>query len=314
MLKFDTLSYEDLFGPTPSSEALERLRTSLFESGIVGIRYVPKFVEKVASFLEAARAFSALPLDVKNQYAPERETGDIHGFEFGAEKYNDQPSDDKKASYYAFVPDYAKNRWPKEVDLKTPYVDLGLLIGNTARKILNVIGLNEKIGLDLEKLEFLGRMLHYHKDGDTTNGNPNWAGAHYDHGTFTGLLPAFYFQDGKAVEEPEEAGLFIRPPKGKDFQKVCAKDTSVLLFQVGEFGQLMSDDRIQATEHVVRKSFGSIERFTMAVFVDANPATRCASTSILTKDPRYCVYPQVDGGITYKEWGDASYARYLVKK
>jgi isopenicillin N synthase-like dioxygenase len=313
MLKFDTLSYHELFGFTPSAMAIQRLRGSLHESGIVGIRDVPDYVEKVGDFLAASCAFSALPLEIKSRYAPQRDSGDIHGFEFGAEKYNDQLPDDKKASYYAFVPDYPKNKWPQEVDLKTPYLNLGLLIAEISRKILDIIGLNKEVGLDLEKLEFLGRMLHYHKEGAATNGNPNWAGAHYDHGVFTGLLPAFYFQDGNQVPEPAEAGLFVRPPTGKAFKKVCAKDTSVLLFQVGEFGQLLSNDRIQATEHVVRKSLGGIERFTMALFVDAPATTRCTSTSVLTKDSRYHDHRHTDGSIAYKEWGEASFARYLVK-
>lgn len=313
MLKFETISYEALFGPTPEAEALQRLRTSLLESGIVGIRFVPGFVEKVAAFIEAARTFSALPIEVKSQYLPQRDSGDILGFELGAEKYDDQLPDDKKASYYAFVPNIPNNKWPQEVNLQTPYVELGTVIANTARKILHLIGLNEEIGLDLDKLEFLGRMLHYQKVGDTTNGNPNWAGGHYDHGVFTGLLPAFYFEEGKLVPEPEEAGLFIRPPRGKTFHKVCAKDTSVLLFQVGEFGQLVSHDRIQATEHVVKKSLGGIERFTMALFVDAKPDTRCISTSTLVQDTRYADNRAEDGSVTYQQWGEASFARYLVK-
>ena len=313
MLKFDIISYEELFGSKPTPEARQCLKTSLHESGIVGVRNIPTFVEKVQTFLEASRAFSALPMAIKNQYAPRRTQGEVQGFELGAEKYGDnQQADDKKASFYAFFPDCAGNKWPHELDLKTPYLALNGLMGEVARNILDLLGLHAELGIDLAKLEFLGRMLHYHKEGEQTNQNPNWAGAHYDHGLFTGLLPAFYFQDGQEVPEPEEAGLFVRTPKSTVFEKVCAKDKSVLLFQAGEFGQLMSDDRMQATEHLVRKSFGGIERFTLATFVDVHAMTRCNSTSVLTQDTRYQVNRRADGSITYKEWGDASYARYLV--
>ncbi len=313
MLDLKVVSYADLFGDKASPEALKILIKALLEQGIVGIRHVPKFVEKVASFIEAARTFSALDISVKRRYEPDRKAGDVLGFELGAEKYNDQLADDKKASFYVAIPD-SDNKWPKEVDIKTSYLDLSQLIIETGKKILQITGLNEKIGLDLDKLTYLGRMLHYHKEGDTHHRNPNWAGAHFDHGIFTGLVPAFYYLNGKLVDEPMEAGLFIKPTSGGEFQKVSAHDKSVLMFQVGEFGQLLSNDGIKATQHTVKKSFSGIERFTLALFFNADDETECQSTSELIHDKRYQNSKDSAGKVKYKNWVAHTYAQFLAPK
>jgi hypothetical protein len=44
--------------------------------------------------------------------------------------------------------------------------------------------------------------------------NPNWCGAHLDHGVLTALMPAYYFRNGEEVDELEEAGLYIMPSHG----------------------------------------------------------------------------------------------------
>jgi isopenicillin N synthase-like dioxygenase len=122
-----------------------------------------------------------------------------------------------------------------------------------------------------------------------------------------------YFQDGKEIAEPEEAGLYIIPTDGKHFEKVPVADKSILLFQVGEFGQLLSNDRIRATKHTVKKVQSGIERFTFALFYSANDDTVVNSISILTADARYADHKVADGSITAGQWQQASYARYRAK-
>lgn len=175
------------------------------------------------------------------------------------------------------------------------------------------MGLNKTTGIDHDGLVGYGRMLHYHKESDATDANPNWCGAHYDHGVFTGLLPAYYFRDGVEVEEPEEAGLYILPTHGKTFEKVPTPDKSILLFQVGEFSQLASNDRICATKHMVKKAKGNIERFAFALFHSAADDTVIHSTSILANDARYLENMSADKSIDYDRWQIASYARYRAK-
>jgi isopenicillin N synthase-like dioxygenase len=221
--------------------------------------------------------------------------------------------DDKKASFYAFVPDNALNSWPSEMDLKTAYLSLGQLIFDTGKLLLNYLGLNETVGLSHEKIVGYGRMLHYHKESDATNDNPNWCGAHFDHSVFTGLMPAYYFRNGLEVEEPEEAGLYVVPSNGSQFEKVMTPQ-DILLFQVGEFGQLISNDNIMATKHVVRKAKGEIERYTFALFYSPDNNMMIKSHSKLTQDDRYRLHQCADGSITFGAWHQASFDRYRVVK
>ena len=306
------LSYTDLFNTQRNIG--EEIKSALCNSGILGVRDVPGFVAASLAYIQAARAFSSLPAEIKNRYAPHRDSGETEGYELGAEWFKDQNNewqiDDKKASYYAFVPDDPRNKWPAEINLKSAYLHLGELIFQTGKELLNFIGLNETLGIHLHQLVGYGRMLHYLKESDATNDYPNWCGAHYDHGVFTGLMPAYYFRDGIEVAEPEEAGLFIKPTNQHDFVKIEAHDKSVLLFQVGEFGQLASHDQIRATEHCVKKAKGNIERYTFALFNSAADEALIQSRSVLAQDARYSEHVTQNDRICYRDWQAASFARY----
>lgn len=310
-MELDIVSYIDICDLTSSRQKIE---TALLTKGIIGVSGVPDFEKLTRRYISACQQFSKLPDHVKNQYAPNRDNGETEGYELGAERFKNKNGewliDDKKASYYAFVPEDPRNVWPKEIDLKTPYLALGKLIFETGKILLNAIGLNESVGLIHDQLQGYGRMLHYHKESQLTNDNPNWCGAHLDHGVFTGLVPAYYFQNEMEVDEPSEAGLFITPSNGNSFEKIYASDKSILLFQVGEFGQLISNDRIKATRHLVKKAFDGIERYTFALFYSAGDQTTIRSQSILTSDARYQDNQSSDGSITYDKWQKASFARY----
>lgn len=316
-MELDVVSYYDLNG-AGSRVALDRLQGALLQKGIVGIRDVPDFELKSRAYVDAARRFAALDEGVKEQYAPDRDSGDTEGYELGAEWFKNKEGvwqlDDKKASFYAFVPDRVRNKWPLEVDLQSAYLALGELIFNTGKLVLDAIGLNESVGLQHECLEGYGRMLHYQKVGTATNDNPEWCGAHFDHGVFTGLIPAYYFCNGVEVDEPEEAGLYIVPGSGGEFEKINATDKEILLFQVGEFGQLTSHDRIKATRHMVRKAHSDIERFTFALFYSGDERVVIKSHSALREDDRYKLNQLDDGSLTYSEWNRASFERYRAMK
>ncbi|TAK75257.1 MAG: isopenicillin N synthase family oxygenase [Gammaproteobacteria bacterium] len=310
-MQLDVISYHDLVNFT----ALAKLEAALLAKGIVGISDVPEFEKKTRAYINAARVFSALENTIKQQYVPDRDAGRTEGYELGAEWFKDQEGhwqiDDKKASFYAFVPDDPRNKWPQEVDLKTSYQALGQLILATGKLVLKAMGLDERMGLYHDQFVGYGRMLHYHKIGDTANANPNWCGAHFDHGMLTGLVPAYYFQNGKEVDEPNEAGLYITPTNHTHFEKIAASDKSILFFQIGEFGQIISDDRIRATKHLVRKATeGEIERFAFALFCDPDDSIVIKSASQLTADSRYADHQSADGSITYGQWQVASYERY----
>ncbi|MBS0629167.1 MAG: isopenicillin N synthase family oxygenase [Verrucomicrobia bacterium] len=315
MLPLDVISYETFIQGDPAMVA--QLKKALQEKGIVGIRGVPGYREKVMKFIETAREFSALPEKVKEQYAPSRGFGVLPlGYEKGTEQFKlpngEWVADDLKATYYALVPDTNQNRWPNEVNLKTPFMELGKLMSEMGTAVMEKIGLlGPQHGISLRGVPRLGRMLYYSKCTESHNDNPYWCGSHFDHGLFTALLPAVYFEEGRQVAEPEEAGLFIKISSDGQFQKIVADDPDLLLFQVGEFAQLVTNDAIRATEHRVHKASGSVERYTMAMFFDPPMDLVVHSNSELAKDVRY---GQVAGtACTAQHWYDESYNRYLVK-
>ncbi len=315
ILSLEAIPYEQFV--QRDAAAIERLKRALHEDGIVALRGIPGYREKVEKYIDTARQFSSLPEEAKGVYSPDRSTSDITGYEIGREKFLRPDGkwvvDNLKTSYYAFVPDNSLNKWPGELDLQGPFQELGRLMSSVGSAVMREVGLlGPTTGIELGDTPQLGRMLYYKKDFQGKEGNPFWCGAHYDHSMFTALLPAFYFVEGRPVEEPAEAGLFVRPAAENKFKKIVANDPDLLLFQVGEFGQLSTNDAIQATEHRVHKAEGSVERYTLALFFDAPQEIVIRSTSKLTSDARY-------GGpagspCSYQHWGEESYKRYLVKQ
>lgn len=312
ILDLDVIAYEDFASENP--EAMAVLQKALLEKGIVGIKGIPGYKEKVFKYIETARAFSALPEEVKITYSPNRANGDVLGYERAKEKFKRPDGkwfiDDLKISYYSLVPDSPYNKWPVEMDLSGPFEDLGKLMADMGRAVMTKIGLvGSETGLVVDDTAF-GRMLHYRKSVDGTPDNPYWCGAHFDHGMFTALLPAFYFANGEAIAEPIEAGLFVKNDPNGNFKKVIANDPDVLMFQVGEFGQLISNDGIRATEHRVHKAQGIIERFTLALFFAPPMDSIIFSSSELTKDSRY--EGMAGDPCTFRTWHENSLKRYLV--
>jgi isopenicillin N synthase-like dioxygenase len=315
ILDLDIISYEDFSKEDP--EALKILEKALLEKGIVGIKGVPEYKEKVLRFIQSAREFSALPEEVKETYAPDRTKGDLFlGYEKGKEKFKRPDGkwvvDDLKVSYYAFVPESPLNKWPLEVDLKIPFEEIGSLMAEMGEAVMKKIGLvGAKTGIYVDGIPKAGRMLYYRKGENSAAENPLWCGAHFDHGLFTVLLPAFYFAEGRQVPEPLEAGLFVKTTSEGVFKKVLADDPDVMMFQVGEFGQLATDDAIKATEHRVHKASGLIERYTMALFYDAPMDTVVHSHSELTGDSRYG--GKAGDPCSYQRWHEESFKRYIVQ-
>ncbi|USN51272.1 MAG: hypothetical protein H6731_02375 [Myxococcales bacterium] len=122
-------------------------------------------------------------------------------------------------------------------------------------------------------------------------------------------MPAYYYQNNSLVVEPEEAGLYVMPTSQASYEKIYAHDKSVCLFQVGQFGQLASNDKIKATKHFVKKSYENVERFTFALFFEPDKKTKITSHSVLALDSRY-QDKQLDGAITYQDWSCASFELY----
>lgn len=313
-MNLDVFSYRDIQELGSNHALATELNAVLKNKGIMGVSHVPHFIEYSQAYTSAVRKFVKLPEEVKRQYAPDRDAGVTEGYELGAEWFQNEDNewklDDKKASFYAHIADHKENVWPTEVDLKTPYLALGNLMRTTAILLLDAMGITKSFGLNGDDWKGYGRMLHYQKVGSATDSNTNWCGAHFDHGAFTCLMPARYFRGEVEIEEPEEAGLHIVPTGTSDFVKVRAPDKSILLFQVGEFLQLASDDRIAATKHLVRKARGDIERIALATFIDPPDDIRISSASVLAKDERFSANLDANHTASYKDWASSSYERY----
>lgn len=314
MIELDVIPYEKLI--QDDFDVLQTLDKALHEKGIVGVRGVPGYKAKYEQFINAARRFNALPEDVKESYKPNKALGETFlGYEMGKEKFKRPDGtwvvDDLKTSYYAYIPDSTKNKWPLEVNLQEPFEALGQLMADTGELVMHKIGLLGSVtGFELEEDSQAGRMLYYRKSDN--NENPYWCGAHFDHGLFTVILPAVYFVEGEQITEPSEAGLFVRTSEEAPFKKVPAEDFDIMMFQVGEFGQLATDDGIRATEHRVHKAIGAIERYTFAVFYNAPMDIPIHSKSVLTNDARYGA--KIGEPCTYRHWHEASFQRYIVNE
>ncbi len=316
ILDLDVISYEDFMNEDPTT--LRLLDKALHEKGIVGMRGIPTYKEKVLNYIDAARRFSSLPENVKEAYAPNRERGDLFlGYERGKEKFKRPDGkwviDDQKVSYYAFVPDCPENMWPTEVDLKTSFLAIAALMASVGEAVMHKIGLTgPNTGIYINGIPRVGRALHYRKPTEDLSDNPYWCGSHFDLSILTTLLPAFYFLNGEEIVEPLEAGLFVKTTQDGVFKKVIANDPDILLFQVGEFGQLATNDAIRATEHRVHKAKGAVERYTLALFTDAPMDTVIYSTSELTEDSRYG--GKAGSPCSYRHWFEESFKRYIVEE
>lgn len=316
ILDLDVIQYEDFKNGDP--EAIAKLTKGLYEKGIAGIRGVPGYREAYARFIDSARAFTSLPEEVKELSAPRRDLGETFlGYESGKEKFQLPDGrwiiDDLKVSYYAHNPNGPENRWPQDSDFQYAYSDLTSVMSEVGIAAMEKIGMiGPSTGIIYENAPRVCRMLYYKKSIDGQAENPYWCGAHFDHCLITGILPAVYFKDGQQIPEPVEAGLFIRTEQGQPYRKIVADDYDVMMFQVGEFGQLATNDKIRATEHRVHKALDGVERYTMAAFFNAPMDAVIRSTSVLTSDARYGAGPGEP--CRFGDWHVATFNRYLVKE
>src|SRR6187431_811855 len=179
----EVISYEDFVNEDPA--ALNLLKGALYKDGIVGMRGVPDFREKLSRFIDAARRFTALPEQIKESYSPNHDLGETFlGYERGKEKFRRPDGrwvvDDLKTSYYAFVPDSSLNKWPREVDLRSFMEDLGGLMSEMGEAVMQKFGLSGRGGLVVtEGSPRIGRMLYYRLNSSGIDENPFWCGAHF---------------------------------------------------------------------------------------------------------------------------------------
>lgn len=288
------------------TENAENIVRYLHEFGFIAVRGVPGFIESRAEFLTRAQEFAALSDDLKNQCTTSKDKN--LGWSAGIETFNGM-IDKYKGSYYVAIGDdnprvgnnvwLSQDQWDQAEQFKNAYLALARLMFETGKEILPLIGLNN------ENLKALGRMLHYAKPSEMdADDNPNWCGVHRDHGYFTALIPSLFMKDGQPVKKPAGSGLHI-------YDREVVVPDDVMMFQVGEAAELISDGKIKATPHHVKKAYGGLERFTLALFMDTPFDVKMRVSDPKKINPDYISRYEPD--ITYGEWSKRSYNRYKVK-
>jgi isopenicillin N synthase-like dioxygenase len=269
----------------------DTIRRALHDHGIIAVKGVPGFQEVYKNYIQAARDFVALSDEEKATCTPPDYYS--RGWSYGVEKFNGR-LDTFKGSYYATIPEEVngvENVWPENSSFKEAYWAMAELIFETGKQIL------PQVDLHYDSLTGMSRMLYYAPvNPDTNDGNPNWCAEHRDHSMFTGLCPATFVKNGEIVAKPNDCGLYVRGVP-VSFPK------DVLIFQVGEAAQLLTNGMITATDHHVKKAMGDYERFTFALFFSPDREVRINST-VTEYNDRY------RPGMTYGEWSDASFNKY----
>lgn len=259
-----------------------------YKKGYIAVQGIPKFYDAYKNFIRAARNFTALGKTERNHYTPL--DGRSCGWWEGTEKLNGV-QETYKASYYAWLPEQnaLPNIWPDIPDFEGYYKGLSEIMFKIGQEILSLI---ESPSLGNQGL---GRMLYYSLVYSQDN-NPHWCGLHRDHGLFTVLCPEVYVKEGVIVPKPQGSGLYITD---KEISLPC----DVLLFQIGEVMEMITNGKMRATEHFVKKAIGGFERYAFAFFCDPP-----SELIIECNDPQTLeIYKdRYTPRMTYQEWNDRS--------
>lgn len=278
------LDYQTLFSQK------NHIIQAFHDKGIIGIRGVPGFVEAYENFIKSAQNFVRLPKEKRDQYTP----SDFYwrGWSYGVESFN-QVTDAFKGSYYVKFPEEhadVPNIWPSQdvPDFKKHYLKLVEIIFRMGQEI------NPLLGIHIKDLTSVARMLYYGPIKDSKA--VEWCGEHRDHGLLTGLCPGTYLYEGQRVPSPKGTGLFIR---GEE----TSAPEDVLLFQIGEVAELITNGGVTATEHEVRKAVGGYERYNLALFMAPLADYKIESTLEKYNDRFF-------QGMLYRDWNSRSLAKY----
>ncbi len=284
-------------------DSKDEVTSMLHQKGFIAIQNVIGFKEARDKFFEQQKLFVALPDEVKERCVSQN----FCGWAYGKECF-EGIQDKSKGSYYANISDPVdKNPWPESLpEFRIAYINLATLIFNTAKEVLSLVGIGKNSELELEQLSATGRMLYYGIPERDDGNNRFWCGEHLDHGLFTGLCPAIYRQGDQIVDEPAEAGLYIKGRK-------ISVPSDVLMFQVGETAELLSNGEITATEHYVKKPLnGAYERFAFALFC-APPNSLYLNPSNKSVIEKYQARLS-GGGMTFEQWNAKAFERYYITK
>jgi isopenicillin N synthase-like dioxygenase len=338
-----TIDYTDLVNPEYSLEIINRIEEGLGKDGlgIIGIRNVPGFVEKRQRLLPLAARLCLMPEHIQTSWEDPESSFNV-GWSFGKESLKNGLKDSRKGSYYANpmcdsvtedaallkeYPSYTRpNIWPSEhvPDLEESFKELGALIYRIGMRILEVCGGGD-CASDAQcakgrLLCYLPQKWHDHKaqidEGQEDAGM--WCAWHKDHGSLTGLCPAYFLSSPDTQDEIEcpdpSSGLYVRTRKGALVKIVMNKD--VLGFQVGEALEALTGGRVAATPHCVRAAKSpETTRCTFALFMQPHWNTPLSSLNRedSTESHDKEQHPEIDHwtpGMTFGDFSKAKFAAY----
>jgi isopenicillin N synthase-like dioxygenase len=221
-----------------------------------------------------AKAFFALPEDVKKKYAVAGGGGARAYTPFGIETAKGHKAHDLKEFWHVgrelpdghpFAELMAPNVWPDEVpSFRTTFLTLYETFDQTGLKVLSAIA--RYLGLDPKYFEdtvrdgnSVLRLLHYPPQAEPT-GEHIRAGAHEDINTITLLLGA------------EEAGLQLLTRDGRWIP--VSPQPGELVINIGDMLQRLTNGRLRSTSHrVINPSpdRASHARYSMPFFLHFRP-------------------------------------------
>ena len=310
--------------------------------GIIIIRHVIGLPQARNDLFDQGRKFSKLdPQIQKNYESPDSNYS--FGWSRGKEMMSKGQVDTMKGSYYAnplndnlaqgdmtlikkYPGYFTPNIWPTDVlpNFETNFKTLGSLIYQVALRVLKECDklLPKKFikeMFDSNLISTKGRLLHYYYQETKSD---SWCGWHLDHGFFTGLVAAQYYDTdtGLAVDKPSHGGLKIRSPSGELVSITIPEDA--IAFQIGETAQILSGGYLRATPHYVQKPNleQSMDRVTLALFIDCPHDTPMVIPDYALDDTLKTYYlpegkpllkDRLKNTTNYLEFGEACYKAYL---
>lgn len=310
--------------------------------GIIIIKNVSGLLKARNLLYKQIRKFANLDPKIQKKYESP-DSNYSFGWSKGKEMMAKGMVDTMKGSYYAnplndnlakgdltlikkYPGYFTPNIWPTDIlpDFETNFKNLGYIIYQVALKVLKECDklLPEKFIENMFASDLIntkGRLLnYYHQD----NNSDSWCGWHLDHGFFTGLVSAQYYdvKTGKPVNKPVNGGLKIRSRSGKIISVDIPENG--IAFQIGETAQILTGGYLRATPHYVQKPIinESLDRVAMALFIDCPLETPMSLPSYALDDTLKTYYlpfgkplleDRLKNSKTYIEFGEACYKAYL---
>lgn len=343
-----TIDYTDLINPECSITVIDRIEEGLGTDGlgIIGIRNVPGFVEKRERLLPLASRLCLMPEHIQKTWEDPESSFNV-GWSFGKETLKNGMKDSRKGSWYANplcdqvtedatllteYPSYTRpNIWPSEhvPDLEGAFKELGTVVYRIGMRILELCGGDGRLADCASDVQCArGRLLCYlphdtnrnhttqtaeEEDHDDENARM-WCAWHKDHGSLTGLCPAYFLSSPETQDEiqcPDPcSGLYVKTRRGTLVKIVMDKD--VLGFQAGEALEALTGGRVAATPHCVRAATSAnTTRCTFALFMQPHWNTPLSPTTRTIESPK----PEIDHwapGMTFGDFSKAKFAAYYT--